>query len=173
MIVKVVPCPHLHSPPSSLFLLSGWYKRTCSVGVSMYCFCLHNRVIQDGCHRDNAGGGAANKLLHVAVRAGSAGRCCRPSLLLLLGTAAFLWLALFSCSAHCQKLCHSFLLLHLTHLAPNRPSPPALFPYRETPDCLVMLTKGIYVAPICHTRYQPRALYINMQTHLQNVQTDG
>ena len=134
VIVKVVPCPHLHSPPSSLFLLSGWYKRTCSVGVSMYCFCLHNRVIQDGCHRDNAGGGAANKLLHVAVRAGSAGRCCRPSLLLLLGTAALLWLALFSCSAHCQKLCHSFLLLHLTHLAPNRPSPPALFPYRETPD---------------------------------------
>ena len=25
----------------------------------------------------------------------------------------------------------------LTHLAPDRPSPPALFPYRETPDCPV------------------------------------
>ena len=36
VIVKVVPCPHPHSPPSSLFLLSGWYKSTYSVRVSLY-----------------------------------------------------------------------------------------------------------------------------------------
>ena len=27
-----------------------------------------------------------------------------------------------------------FCFCFLTHLAPDRPSPPALFPYRETPD---------------------------------------
>ena len=41
---------------------------------------------------------------------------------------------------HCDKLtCFgvSVLIVTLTHLAPDHPSPPALLPYHETPDCPV------------------------------------